>query len=87
MVGHSNPAPPIQDRTLAGDVENVVKNQPKFRIFAQIWWKGMAWGIRRGPWGHHFFFINMSVISPGVGTSLRGDVPTLARGGTGIPTI
>ena len=43
--------------------------------------------LRRQDWGHHFFFINMSVISPGVGTSLRGDVPTLAQGGTGIPPI
>ena len=38
-------------------------------------------------WGHHFFTINISVIVPAVGPGMRGDVPTLARGGGGTRPI
>ena len=38
-------------------------------------------------WGHHFFTINISVIVPGVGPGMRGDVPSLARGGVGTRPI
>ena len=37
-------------------------------------------------WGHHFFTINISVIVPGVGPGMRGDVSSLARGAGGVAT-